>query len=61
MKIPIHKNSLHRGKKNQNKKKMGKLQRELRFLERNEQRMKIKLQTLQHDPALTPFMNTADL
>ena len=41
--------------------KVGKLQRELRFLERNMQRLKSKLQTLQHDLTLTPSTDTADL
>ena len=35
MKIPVRKNKLDKGKKNQNLKKMGKLERELKFLERN--------------------------
>ena len=39
---------------------MGKLQRELKFLERNVQRVRTKLQKL-HDPTLTPSTNSADL
>ena len=61
MKIPIHKNSLERGKKTKIRKKMGKFQRELKFLERNVQRVKTKFQKLTYDPALTSSMNTADL
>ena len=34
--------------------KKGKLKRELKFLEKGAQRVKTKLQKLQHDPTLTP-------
>ena len=40
---------------------MGKLESELKFLERSVQRVKTKLQKLQHDLTLTPFTSTADL
>ena len=40
---------------------MGKLKRELKFLERNVQRVRTKLQKLQHDPTLTPSTSTVDL
>ena len=40
---------------------MGRLQRKLKFLERNVQRVRTKLQKLQHDLTLTPSTNTADL
>ena len=45
----------------QKSEKMGKLQRELKFLQRNVQRVRTKLQKLQHDPSLTPSTSTADL
>ena len=41
--------------------KICKLQREWKFLERNVQRVKTKLQKLQHCLTLTPSTNTADL
>ena len=41
--------------------KMGKLKRELEFLERKMQRVKTKLQKLQHDPTLTPSISVVGL
>ena len=41
--------------------KMGKLKRELEFLERGMQRVQTKLQKLQQDPTLTPSMSTVGL
>ena len=61
MKIPIHKNSTEKGKKKPKLEKMGKLQSGLKFLERNVQKVRTKLQKLQHDLTLTPSTNTADL
>ena len=40
---------------------MERLQTELKFLERNVQRVRAKLQKLQHDLTLAPSTNTADL
>ena len=60
MKIPICRNSTNKGKKSQNE-KMCKLQREFKFLERHVQRVRTKLQKLQHHPILTPSTNTANL
>ena len=41
--------------------KMGKLKRELKFIERNVQRVRTKIQKLQHNPTLTPSTSTVDL